>query len=272
MTPSTANGSTTSLRLRMRSRVTVFGMMIPEDIPWGEARADFVVESTSVFAAKDKAAIHLKVIIFSPSADAPMSIMGVNEKEYKPELNIVSNASCTTNCLAPLSKVINEKFRIVEGLMTIVHAMTGMTREVEEPLLSTSFPRVAKRLHRCKVCIWDVHSCHVTDWIDLGDIVSAVCYNPDGKGSIVGTLDGKCSFYDIIVTLYKPTEKRGHDNLKLSSKRNIMEKKQITIIGAEVDDLLTRKYYLSKGFEPIIFEFESHIGGVWAKTLIDTRL
>nr|GFA77088.1 dimethylaniline monooxygenase, N-oxide-forming [Tanacetum cinerariifolium] len=96
-----------------------------------------------------------------------------------------------------------------------------------------------------KVCIWDVHSCHVTDWIDLGDIVSAVCYNPDGKGSIVGTLDGKCSFYDITVTLYKPTEKRGHDN-KLSSKRNIMEKKQITIIGAKVDDLLTCKYYLSK--------------------------
>nr|GFB71111.1 glyceraldehyde-3-phosphate dehydrogenase, cytosolic [Tanacetum cinerariifolium] len=73
MTLSTANGSTTSLRLRMRSRVTVFGMMIPEDIPWGEARADFVVESTG--GAKN-------VIIFSPSDDAPMSIMGVNKKEY----------------------------------------------------------------------------------------------------------------------------------------------------------------------------------------------
>ena len=65
-------------------------------------------------------------IISAPSADAPMFVMGVNEKEYKPELNIVSNASCTTNCLAPLAKVINDKFVIVEGLMTTVHGMTGM--------------------------------------------------------------------------------------------------------------------------------------------------
>ncbi|GJZ18374.1 glyceraldehyde-3-phosphate dehydrogenase, cytosolic, partial [Tanacetum coccineum] len=151
------------------NRVTIFGMMNPEDIPWGEAGADFVVESTSVFAAKDKAAVHLK-------------------KEYKPELNIVSNASCTTNCLAPLSKVINDKFGIVEGLMTIVHALTATLKTVDGPSMkdwrggrATSFNIIPKSCQDGKVCIWDVHSCHVTDWIDLGDIVTAVCYNLDGK-------------------------------------------------------------------------------------------
>lgn len=110
----------------------------PADIPWGEYGADYVVESSGVFTTIDKASAHMeggakKVVISAPSADAPMFVVGVNESTYKSNMDVVSNASCTTNCLAPLAKVVHEEFGIVEGLMTTVHATTATQKTVDGP-------------------------------------------------------------------------------------------------------------------------------------------
>ena len=116
--------------------IKVYNEMDPHNIPWGEVGVEYVLECSGVFTTLEKAQAHIdagakQVVISAPSKDAPMFVMGVNNKEYKPEMNIVSNASCTTNCLAPLAKVINDKFGIKDGLMTTVHSTTATQKTVD---------------------------------------------------------------------------------------------------------------------------------------------
>jgi glyceraldehyde 3-phosphate dehydrogenase len=111
----------------------------PADLKWGEIGAEYVVESTGLFLEKSKVQAHIdagakKVIMSAPSKDdTPMFVMGVNHTKYTSDVNFVSNASCTTNCLAPIAKVLNDNFGIIEGLMTTVHATTATQKTVDGP-------------------------------------------------------------------------------------------------------------------------------------------
>ncbi len=120
-------------------KVNVYAEKDPSQIPWGKIDAEYVVESTGVFCTTEKASAHIaagakKVVISAPAKDdTPTFVCGVNLETYKKDMKVVSNASCTTNCLAPLTKVINDKFGIVEGLMTTVHSTTATQKTVDGP-------------------------------------------------------------------------------------------------------------------------------------------
>ena len=120
-------------------KIMVYAKFKPEEIPWGELGVEYVVESTGLFLTKEKAQGHLdagakKVVMSAPSKDdTPMFVMGVNNTTYDTSMNFVSNASCTTNCLAPIAKVLHDNFGITEGLMPTVHSTTATQKTVDGP-------------------------------------------------------------------------------------------------------------------------------------------
>jgi len=142
--------------------IKVYDKRDPDQIPWGSHGVDVVVESTGVFLTKEKCALHIKggakkVIITAPSEDAPMYVMGCNHDQYHGE-DIVSNASCTTNCLAPLVRIIDEAFGIEEGLMTTVHSITATQLCVDGS---------SKKKMERRTCLWpQYHS--ILNWSSKG--------------------------------------------------------------------------------------------------------
>ncbi len=121
--------------------IPIYAKRDPAEIPWGELGAEYVVESTGLFLTKEKSEAHLKagakkVVMSAPSKDdTPMFVCGVNLDKYTTDMNFVSNASCTTNCLAPIAKVLNDKWGITDGLMTTVHSTTATQKTVDGPSL-----------------------------------------------------------------------------------------------------------------------------------------
>lgn len=132
-------GSTDTALVVDGKEIPVFAEREPKNIPWGKLGADYVVESTGLFLTKEKSQGHLDagakhVVMSAPSKDdTPMFVVGVNEDKYTSDMKFVSNASCTTNCLAPIAKVLNDKFGIIEGLMTTVHSVTATQKSVDGP-------------------------------------------------------------------------------------------------------------------------------------------
>ena len=132
-------GSTDSAIIVNGQEIPVFAERNPADLPWGKVGAEYIVESTGLFLTKEKAQGHLaagakKVVMSAPSKDdPPMFVVGVNLDKYTSDMNFVSNASCTTNCLAPIAKVLNDNFGIKDGLMTTVHSVTATQKTVDGP-------------------------------------------------------------------------------------------------------------------------------------------
>ncbi len=171
----------------------------PEDINWGELDVDFVIESTGFFTDKEKAEKHLKagakkVIISAPSKDAPMFVYGVNHQKLTADLKVFSNASCTTNCLAPISKVLHDNFGIVEGLMTTIHAATSTQKPIDAP---------SSKRRRGRSAILNIIPTTTGAAKAVGKVIPELNGKLTGMSFRVPTAD--VSVVDLTVKLAKPT-------------------------------------------------------------------
>jgi len=215
------------------NEITCFAERDPVNIPWGKAGADYVVESTGVFTTIDTASAHLKggakkVVISAPSKDAPMYVMGVNHKQYSSENNIVSNASCTTNCLAPLAKIINDKYGILEGLMTTVHATTATQKTVDGPS--------AKDWRGGRAAAGNIIPSSTGAAKAVGQVIPELNGKLTGMAFRVPTLN--VSVVDLTVKLAKPTT---YDDIKATVKA-ATEGELKGIVGYTEDDVVSSDY------------------------------
>jgi len=206
----------------------------PATIPWGKDNVEVVVESTGVFLTKEKAGAHLKggakkVVISAPSPDAPMFVMGVNEETYTNDVDILSNASCTTNCLAPLAKIIHEKYGIIEGLMTTVHSITATQKTVDGP--------------------------SVKDWragrSGMNNIIPASTGAAKAVGQVIKDLNGKLtgmsirvstvdvSVVDITVRLEKPAS---YEDIKHTMKEASLSDKYKRFVAYTEDEVVSSDF------------------------------
>ena len=182
--------------------IPVFAERSPADIPWGKVEAEYVVESTGLFLTKEKAQGHIdagakKVVMSAPSKDdTPMFVCGVNLDAYTPDMTFVSNASCTTNCLAPIAKVLNDNFGIKDGLMTTVHSVTATQKTVDGPSL--------KDWRGGRAATGNIIPSSTGAAKAVGKVIPALNGKLTGMSMRVPTLD--VSVVDLTVNLEKPAK------------------------------------------------------------------
>ena len=182
--------------------IPVYAERDPANIPWGKLGAEYVVESTGLFLTKEKAQAHLdagakKVIMSAPSKDdTPMFVCGVNLDAYTPDMNFVSNASCTTNCLAPIAKVLHDNFGIKDGLMTTVHSVTATQKTVDGPSL--------KDWRGGRAATGNIIPSSTGAAMAVGQVIPALNGKLTGMSMRVPTLD--VSVVDLTVNLEKPAK------------------------------------------------------------------
>ena len=219
--------------------ISVYSCMDPKEIPWAETGAEYIVESTGKFTTSELAGQHFvggakKVVISAPAKDAtPMFVMGVNNKEYKPEMNVVSNASCTTNCLAPLAKVINDNFGIKEGLMTTVHSITATQLTVDGAS--------RKDWRGGRAAAHNIIPSSTGAAKAVGKVIPALNGKLTGMSMLVPTID--VSVVDLTCVLEKPTT---YDEIKAAMKAASESEEFAGIIGYTEDAVVSSDFYHDK--------------------------
>ncbi len=182
--------------------IPIFAERDPKNIPWGKLEAEYVVESTGLFLTQEKSQAHIdagakKVVMSAPSKDStPMFVCGVNLDKYTTDMNFVSNASCTTNCLAPIAKVLNDKFGIKDGLMTTVHSVTATQKTVDGPSL--------KDWRGGRAATGNIIPSSTGAAKAVGKVIPALNGKLTGMSMRVPTLD--VSVVDLTVNLAKPAK------------------------------------------------------------------